>query len=247
MIQVSRIPRRAAYAGPVLAAGAAAWLWVVLQWGGMGAMPGTMDLGPGAFDGMWTVMMAAMMLPATAPIASMYARSITTRRGRRMALFTAGYVGVWAAAGLPAYLVAGAAGRATAGAPLVGTGLACAIFAINGTYQLSPWKDRCLARCRSPFGLILRYASWRGPGRDLRAGAHHGVFCLACCWTLMALLVAFGVMNLWAMAGLTAVITIEKTTPVGPAFARIAGIASIGAAAAVLWFPALAPGLTAGM
>lgn len=241
------LQRRAVYGGPVLVAGGAAWLWVLLAWGDMGAMPGTMGRGLVAFDGMWTVMMAAMMLPATAPVASLYARSITSRRAPRMAMFTGGYLAVWAAAGLPAYALAAGTGRAADGAPAAGTAAAIAIFAVNGAYQLSPLKDRCLARCRTPIGLMVRYASWRGATRDLRAGAHHGVLCLACCWTLMAVLAALAMMNLWAMVGLTAVVAIEKATPFGSAFSRLAGMASLALAVAVFWVPALAPGLTAGM
>ncbi|MCW2874295.1 DUF2182 domain-containing protein [Actinacidiphila oryziradicis] len=105
---------------------------------------------------------------------------------------------------------------------------------------------RCLAKCRSPIGLMLRYGSYRGPCRDLRAGAHHGAFCLGCCWSLMVLLAAFGVMNLWAMVGLAAVVTAEKLARRGPVFARVVGIASIALAIAVSRVPGLAPGLTGG-
>ena len=246
MTATSTVQRRVPYAGPVLAAAGAAWLWMALRWGDMGAMPGEVGRGLVAFDGMWTVMMAAMMLPATAPVASMYARSITTRRMPQMTLFTAGYFAVWAAAGLPAYLLAAGAGHAANLRPLAGTVAAAVIFAVNGAYQLSPWKGRCLAKCRTSVGLLLRYASWRGPSRDLRAGAHHGASCLGCCWTLMALLAAFGVMNLWAMAGLAALVAVEKVAPFGPAFARIVGVASLALVVAVFWVPALAPGLTGG-
>ena len=238
--------RRAARSALLLVAAGTAWLWTVLRWGGMGAMHGTMGLGMAGFDVMWTVMMAAMMLPATAPIASMYARSLTSRRTLRMAVFTAGYIAVWAAAGLPAYLLAVGAGRAASQRPLMGTGVAAAIFAVNGVYQLTPWKDRCLARCRAPIGVLITYASFQGRSRDLRAGAHHGAFCLGCCWSLMALLVAFGMMNLWAMAALTAVVASEKLVTVGPVIARAAGFISLGMVIAVFWVPALAPGLTGG-
>lgn len=246
MTVTGTLPRRLQYLPWVLVPAGAAWLWAVLRWGGMGATPGTMGRGLVAFDGVWTAMMVAMMLPATAPIASMYARSLNSRRLPRIALFTVGYLAVWAAAGLAAYAVAVGAGHAAAHGPTVGTAVAGAIFAVNGGYQLSRWKDRCLATCRAPIGLLLRYASWRGWSRDLRAGAHHGVFCLGCCWALMALLAAFGVMNLWAMAGLAAVVLVEKATPRGPAFARLLGIVSLALAAAVFFAPGIAPGLTGG-
>ncbi|MFE4758353.1 DUF2182 domain-containing protein [Streptomyces mirabilis] len=235
------VRRGASPAGLLLVAAATAWVWVVTRWGGIPAMPGTMGLGLLAFLAMWTLMTAAMMLPATAPVAALYARTITVHRAPRMVVFTVAYLLVWATAGLPAYGLAAGLGRLPA---VAGTAVAAAVFAVNGVYQLTPLKDRCLARCRSPIGLMLRYASYPGPSRDLRAGAHHGAFCLGCCWSLMVLLTAFGVMNLWAMVVLTAVITIEKLAPAGRLVARAVGIASIALAGAVFWVPALAPGLT---
>ncbi|WP_328475899.1 DUF2182 domain-containing protein [Streptomyces sp. NBC_00377] len=230
----------------LLVVAAAAWSWMVTRWGGMPAMPGTMGLGLAAFLAVWTLMMTAMMLPATAPVAALYARTITVHRAPHMVVFTVAYLLVWAAAGLPAYALAVGLGRAARLTPAAGTAVAAAVFAVSGVYQLTPLKDRCLARCRSPIGLMLRYASYPRASRDLRAGAHHGAFCLGCCWSLMLLLAAFGVMNLWAMVVLAAVITAEKLAPVGRLVARAVGIASIVLAVAVFWVPALAPGLTGG-
>ncbi|MFG2128701.1 DUF2182 domain-containing protein [Streptomyces sp. NPDC048751] len=231
-------------AGLLLVAAAAAWVWLVTRWGGMSAMPGTMGLGLPAFLAVWTLMMAAMMLPATAFVAALYARTITVHRASRMVVFTVAYLLVWAAAGLPGYGLAVALGRAASLPAVAGTAVAAALFALNGVYQLTPLKDRCLARCRSPIGLMLRYASYPGPSRDLRAGAHHGAFCLGCCWSLMVLLAAFGAMNLWAMVALASVITVEKLAPLGRLVARAVGVASIALAVAVFWVPALALGLT---
>ncbi|MEU1789586.1 DUF2182 domain-containing protein [Streptomyces sparsogenes] len=238
---------RAGPAGLLLVA-AAAWVWVATRWGDsdMQAMPGTMGLGLPAFLAVWTLMMVAMMLPATAPVAALYARTIRVHRGPRMVVFTAAYLLVWAAAGLPAYALATGLGR-TAGLPApMGTAAAAAVFGFSGVYQLTPLKERCLARCRSPIALMLRYASYPGPSRDVRAGAHHGAFCLGCCWSLMVLLAAYGLMNLWAMVVLAAVITGEKLAPAGRLVARAVGVASIALAVAVFWVPALAPDLTGG-
>ncbi|WP_190012591.1 DUF2182 domain-containing protein [Streptomyces lucensis] len=240
------VRRRAAPAGLLLAAAAAAWVWVVTRWGGMQVTPGTMGLGLPVFLAMWTLMMAAMMLPATAPVAALYARTVNEHRAPRMVVFTAAYLLVWAAAGLPAYALAAGLGRAANLPAATGTAVAAAVFATSGVYQLTPLKDRCLARCRSPIGLMLRYASYPARSRDLRAGAHHGAFCLGCCWSLMVLLAAFGVMNVWAMVVLTIVITAEKLAPAGRLLARAVGITSIALAVAVFWMPALAPGLTGG-
>lgn len=89
--------------------------------------------------------------------------------------------------------------------------LAVTIFAACGVYQLTPLKDRCLARCRAPHGFLLKLGAYRGRTRDLRAGLYHGAFCLACCWALMALLIAFGLMNVIAMVVLAGAVLIEKT------------------------------------
>ncbi|MFJ9566561.1 DUF2182 domain-containing protein [Streptomyces fuscichromogenes] len=240
------VRRGASPAALLLVAAAAAWVWLVTRSGGMQAMPGTMGVGLPAFLALWTLMTAAMMLPATAPVAALYARTITVRRTPRMIVFTVAYLLVWAAAGVPGYALAAGLGRAADLPATAGTAVASAVFAVNGVYQLTPLKDRCLAKCRSPVGHLLRYASYPGPSRDLRAGAHHGAFCLGCCWSLMVLLAAFGVMNLWAMLVLTAVVSAEKLAPAGRLLARAVGLASIALAGAVFWFPALAPGLTAG-
>lgn len=248
MVGVTRtaitVRRSAGHAELVLLTAAAAWAWVVLRRGDTGS--GAMAWELPAFLGMWTVMMAAMMLPATAPVAALYARTVPVRRTPRMTAFTAGYVLVWSAAGLPAYALAVGAAHVTTTHPAAGTAAAAAVFAVNGVYQLSPLKDRCLTKCRSPIGLLLRYASYRGPSRHLRAGAHHGAFCLGCCWSLMLLFMAFGVMNPWAMVGLAAVVTAEKRLPRGPLVARAVGLASLALALAVFWAPLLAPNLTGG-
>jgi predicted metal-binding membrane protein len=123
--------------------------------------------------------------------------------------------------------------------------MAVAVFGVAGIYQLTSLKDRCLAHCRSPLGLLLHYGSYRGRLRDLRVGAHHGGYCLGCCWALMVILVAVGVMNVAAMVGLAAVVLIEKAAPRGPALGRLVGAAALALAVAIIWFPWLAPGLHA--
>jgi predicted metal-binding membrane protein len=120
-----------------------------------------------------------------------------------------------------------------------------AVFAACGVYQLSRLKDRCLAHCRSPLALLLHYGSYKGRSRDLRAGAHHGAYCLGCCWGLMVILIAVGVMNIAAMIGLAAVVLVEKTWRWGALAGRVAGVATLGLAVAIIWLPWLAPGLHA--
>ena len=128
-----------------------------------------------------------------------------------------GYLAVWAAAGLPAYGLAWLAGWLTGQHPGAAHVMTVAVFAVCGIYQLSPLKDRCLAHCRSPLGLLLHYGSYRGRSRDLRVGVHHGGYCLGCCWGLMVLLIAVGVMNVAAMVGLATLVLIEKLWRWGPA------------------------------
>ena len=97
----------------------------------------------------------------------------------------------------------------------------------------------------SPLGLLLHYGSYRGRFRDLRVGAHHGGYCLGCCWALMVILVAVGVVNVAAMVGLAALVLIEKVWVRGPVVGRIAGAAALALAVATIWLPWLAPGLHA--
>ena len=227
----------------LLVAGAAAWIAVVVMSRGMGSMPGTMSLGIGAFIGVWTLMMSAMMLPSVTPFASMYTRTFTERRAVRVAAFATGYLVVWAAAGVPAFALAELADRATTGHTKTATLFAVLIFATSGVFQLTGWKQRCLARCRSPLGSVLYYTGFRGRLRDLRVGVHHGAFCLGCCWALMILLVAFGLMNVAAMVALALVVLVEKSFVRGAGIARAFGVVALTLAVLVVFTPALAPGL----
>ena len=209
----------------LLLVAAVAWLVTAGRAGTMVGMTGTMGLSLPAFVGMWALMMAAMMLPSVAPVASMYQRSVRSYRVLRLAGFTGGYLLAWAGAGIPAFLLTGFV------AQLV-------VFASCGVYQLTPLKSRCLKHCRSPLSLLLHYGAYRGRLRDVRAGAHHGAYCLGCCWSLMALFVVLGVMNLAVM-----VVLAEKLWMHGEVLSRAVGVAALALAVAVIWVPALAPGL----
>jgi predicted metal-binding membrane protein len=224
----------------ILAAAAAAATLVRAD--GMWDVPGTMGWELPTFVGMWALMMAAMMLPSVAPFASAYARTVQENRGLRLGSFAAGYLLVWSLMGIPAYGLALVADEYAGeeGAKW----LAAGVFAIAGIYQLTPLKNRCLAHCRSPLGHLLRYAAFRGVTRDLRAGFEHGFVCAACCWGLMVILIALGVMNVPAMIALAAVIALEKVWRWGVHFSRAVGVAALAAAVAVIWEPGLAPGLT---
>jgi len=227
----------------ILAAGA--WAATLALARGMAGMTGTMGLGLAAFVPVWTLMMAAMMLPSVTPTATLYAKTMQRNRAVRIAGLVAGYLAVWAAAGLPAYGLAWLTGWLTGRHPSAAHVMAVAVFAVCGIYQLSSLKDRCLAHCRSPLGLLLHYGTYRGRLRDLRVGAHHGGYCLGCCWALMVILIAVGVMNVAAMVVLAAVVLTEKISPRGPAISRLAGAAALALAVAIIWLPWLAPGLHA--
>jgi len=227
----------------ILAAGA--WAATVAIARGMNGMTGTMGFGLAVFVPIWTLMMAAMMLPSVAPTASLYAKTMQSNRTARVAGLVVGYLAVWAAAGLPAYGLARLTGWLSGQHPSAAHILAVAVFAVCGVYQLSRLKDRCLAHCRSPLALLLHYGSYRGRFRDLRVGADHGRYCLGCCWGLMVILVAVGVMNVAAMVGLAALVLIEKVWTWGPAAGRLAGASALALAVATIWLPWLAPGLHA--
>jgi predicted metal-binding membrane protein len=227
----------------VLIVAALAWAATIVLARGMAGMTGTMGLGLGLFVPIWTLMMAAMMLPSVAPTASLYAKTFRDERWLRLAGLVAGYLAVWAAAGVPAYGLAWLGGWLTGLHPGAAHVLAVAIFAACGAYQLSSLKYRCLARCRSPLGLLLHFGSFQGRSRDLRVGVHHGAYCLACCWGLMVILIAVGVMNVLAMVGLAALVLVEKIWRAGPAVGRVAGVATLALAVATIWLPWLAPGL----
>jgi predicted metal-binding membrane protein len=227
--------------------GTALLAWVVtVAWAranGGGAMPGTMGLGLAPFVIMWAVMMAAMMLPSVWPFAGVYARTVTTRRPPRLFALAAGYLAAWTLTGAVAYVLARLFGHLAENRPEAAHATAVAAFAGVGLYQLTPLKRRCLSHCRSPLAHLFHYTSFRGRTRDARAGILHGFFCLGCCWALMLLLVAFGVMNLPAMVGLAVVIGIEKVWRYGQLFARLVGVAALVYAAALVARPSLAPGL----
>ena len=103
--------------------------------------------------------------------------------------------------------------------------IAAGALAAAGLYQLSPLKAVCLRHCRSPLAQLLHYGNVKGPLRDLKVAVHHAGYCLGCCWALMVLFVAFGVMNLWAMVALAAIVVGEKALARGVALGRIAGVA----------------------
>lgn len=119
-----------------------------------------------------------------------------------------------------------------------------AMLILAGVYQLSPLKNTCLAKCRTPTQFLM--TSWRsGNGGALRMGIEHGFYCLGCCWLLFAILFPLGMMNIAALALLTALIFAEKVLPAGRLVSIAAGVALIAYGALVVVVPTLLPGTMA--
>ncbi len=230
----------------LFALAAAAWWWSVDRMSGMDRGPWTGIGAFGSFIVIWTVMMAAMMLPSVAPTIALYARM--ARRASVVApmLFAGGYLIAWATAGLAAFGVA-AATRGVGGGALAwdraGRWLAGATLVAAAVYELTPLKDACLGKCRSPLGFLL--GSWRdGWSGALDMGMRNGAWCIGCCWALMASLFALGIMSVAWMAFGSALIAAEKIIP-------WRGVATYGIAAVLLVLgvlllvaPDAIPGLT---
>ncbi len=184
----------------------------------------------GLFVGGWTLMVIAMMLPASLPLILLF-RRMTVRhadRGILLGMLIGGYLVVWVAFGVAVHAadlgihqVAAATTFLTAH-PWV---LVAGIFAVAGGYQFTEMKYRCLDKCRSPMSFITSY--WRGSAEwrnSLTLGIHHGIFCVGCCWSLMLLMFAVGHGNLGWMLVLGVVMGAEKNLKKGRALAKPLGI-----------------------
>jgi predicted metal-binding membrane protein len=255
-VEAARLPGRLAeriergqlaLVGALLVLAVVSWLVTNERMGGMESTPG-MDLGGlGFYTTVWVVMMAAMMFPSVAPTVVMYDRLRAGHRdkGKGAAadgtvLFVAGYLFVWAAVGVGAYglvelgrelspgwLAWDEAGRYVTGGVIVAAAV----------YQLTPAKEACLVKCRSPFMFLAE--RWRHGGLGgLKLGAAHGAWCVGCCWALMAALFAVGLMSLGWMAVIAAFIAAEKLLP----WPRAARLAVAAALLALGLGVALAPG-----
>ena len=201
--------------GLLYALAAFGWWWTADQMQDMDGGPWT-ELGTLSwFLGVWVVMMAAMMFPSVAPTVALYSKLKNTRALGAPLVFTSGYLLVWSAFGALAFALAfvgskvlgdvlawDRAGRWVAGVTLLAA----------AAYELTPLKDVCLGKCRSPLGFLL--GSWKdGLSGALRMGARHGGWCVGCCWALMASLFALGLMSLVWMAFVAGLIAFEKLIP----------------------------------
>jgi predicted metal-binding membrane protein len=191
------------------------WWWTADRMRGMDDGPWTSLGSLSWFLGIWVVMMAAMMFPSVAPTVALYSRMTSARSLLSPLLFAAGYLVTWVGAGLLAFGL-GVAGSRVAGDFLswdrAGRWVAGATLLVAAAYELTPLKNACLGKCRSPLGFLM--GSWRDGKRGaLRMGAKHGAWCVGCCWALMASLFALGVMSITWMAVIAGIIAAEKTLP----------------------------------
>ena len=191
------------------------WWWTARQMQDMDGGPWT-ELGTLAwFLGVWLVMMAAMMFPSVAPTVALYSKLKNSRRLGAPLVFTAGYLLVWSAVGLAAFALALVGGEVFGDVlawDRAGRWIAGVTLLVAATYELTPLKDVCLGKCRSPLGFLL--GSWRdGLSGALKMGSRHGAWCVGCCWALMASLFALGVMSIVWMALVAGLIAFEKLIP----------------------------------
>ena len=189
---------------------------------------------------MWAVMMAGMMLPTALPVTVAFAGAKRNRVERPLIPvwgFMGGYLAAWVYfSGLAALAQWGlqAASLLSPATLALRPALGGGLLAAAGLFQWSPWKDACLLHCRSPVGFFL--AHWRsGPWGALEMGLRYGIYCVGCCWALMLLSFALGIMNVSWMALLTVFMLAEKAAPGGRWITRIAGVGLVAWGAAVLW------------
>jgi predicted metal-binding membrane protein len=190
---------------------------------------------------MWGVMMVAMMTPSASPVILMFSamnRHRAEHRGPvvRTGLFVLGYLVAWTAYSAAAATAQWALHGLTlispmmvSTSPYLGGGLLMAA----GIFQWTPLKRACLIQCRSPMGFIM--TEWREGRRGaLVMGFRHGVYCVGCCWVLMALLFVAGVMNLVWVAAIATFVLVEKVVPAGERVGQVAGVVLVLAGLAVM-------------
>jgi predicted metal-binding membrane protein len=179
---------------------------------------------------MWAVMMTGMMLPSASPLMLLYgvaARRSAQRTARRQIYaLAAGYLVIWTVFSLGATALQRALATLLLVSPMMevsSSRLGATLLLIAGMYQVTPIKQACLRTCQSPFGFLM--SRWRsGWSGAFRLGLEHGAYCVGCCWALMLLLFAGGVMNLSVIAALTAFVAFEKLAPLGLRGARTTGV-----------------------
>jgi predicted metal-binding membrane protein len=226
--------------------------WALLVW--QSSMPNKMAMGltmgmdAPLFLAVWIVMMVATMFPAEAPMVLTFARVYAAKReqGKPFVptwIFVGSYLVSWSLFGVLAYgvaLVVDAIGMQSSWLMANAARLGGGLIVLAGLFQLSPLKNSCLSKCRSPMNFILNF--WHeGYLGSFRMGFEHGVFCIGCCWALMIILFPLGMMNVAAMAAVAIIIFAEKTVPMGDRIAKIAAAALIVYGILVIFVPGILP------
>jgi predicted metal-binding membrane protein len=246
----TRMLQRYLILGGLLILSALAWVFLIWQAGMMGsqAMGLTMGMSALLFIAIWIVMMVAMMFPTAAPMILMFSKIYTSKRQQELPfvptwVFVSAYLLVWSLCGVVAYpLAVGIEQLAAQSMWLMENAarLGGVVLLLAGLYQLSPLKDICLSKCRTPLQFIL--SSWHdGYGGAFRMGLEHGAFCLGCCWLLFVILFPLGIMNIAVMALVTALIFAEKALPIGRQISKLAGAGLIVYGALIMFLPAALP------
>jgi predicted metal-binding membrane protein len=240
-----RAPRRdrAILGGSLVALGLAAWLtlWAweaspaghYLHHAGDG---GPVPLEAALFTAGWILMIVAMMLPSSVPLVVTFGALVGRRRrpGFLVVLLLVGYLVVWGAFGLAAWVADRGVHAAVDGLPWLAAHpqlIIATTLLTAGLWQFSPLRDRCLDECRSPLGFVVN--RWRGASERREAfamGIAHGAFCVGCCWSLMLVLFGVGLANVTAMLVLGGITAVEKNLPWGRRLTRPLGIALVVAA-----------------
>lgn len=230
---------------------AVSWAYLVIEAGRMGdpsdSMTLMMELRPRDTTGlvllflMWAVMMVAMMLPSAMPMILLHAavgRKIEAGHSFATSIgaFVGGYIITWTLFSVVAMLAQAYLEHLVLLSPMMvskSPQLGGLLLVVAGVYQVTPAKDACLTHCRTPFAFVA--AHWRpGTGGAFRMGFQHGLFCVGCCWALMALLFVGGVMNLLWIAAIAGFVLLEKIAPLGIKGGRV--ISSLGLMATGTWF-----------
>jgi predicted metal-binding membrane protein len=243
---------RALILGLLLLLAAAAWAVLVWQ-SSMDDMDDmenmlTMDVGAPLFLAIWAAMMVAMMFPTAAPMILTFAKvqEGKQQRGKPYVptwVFVSSYLAIWIVFGALAYAAALGANELAEesmwvmdNAPRIGGG----VLILAGLYQLSPLKNICLSKCRSPMAFIM--GSWRdGYGGALRMGLEHGLYCLGCCWLFFVIVFPLGMMNVAILAAIVVLIFAEKSLPFGHAARQLAAGALLAYGALVVFVPDALP------
>lgn len=253
MVEVRTDPilrQRNVILGLLIAVCAVAWAWLAWQGAEMHrhasspmASP-TMGMEAQFFVAMWMAMTVAMMFPTAAPMLLTFHKTQESKHRHRQSFvaiwaFLAGYMIVWFLSGVAAYIGATAfeafASRLALSTETTNR-LGGAILIAAGFYQLSPIKDMCLSKCRTPLSFIM--TSWReGIIGAVQMGAIHGAFCLGCCWLLCAIMFPLGMMNIAVLATVTVIVFAEKTLPQVRLLARVTAMILVVAGAMLIAVP----------